>query len=79
MLVDLQKSYDWVDRKLLWKVLARAGVQEEMIAVIRQFYDGMQARVRMDDGELSDFLSFSFSLISLIADIPHHYHPVYGH
>ena len=79
MLVDLQKSYDWVDRKLLWKVLARAGVQEEMIAVIRQFYDGMQARVRMDDGELSDFLSFSFSLISLIADRPHHYHPAYGH
>ena len=52
--VDLQKAYDSVDRELLWKVMARAGVPEEMIAVIRQFYDGMQARVCMDDGELSD-------------------------
>ena len=48
--VDLQKAYDSVDRELLWKVLARAGVPEEMIAVIRQFHDGMQAQVRMDDG-----------------------------
>ena len=52
--VDLQKVYDSVDREPLWKVLARVGVPEEMIAVIRQFHDGMQAQVRMDDGELSD-------------------------
>ena len=52
--VDLQKAYDSVDRELLWKALARAGVPEEMIAVIRQFHDGMQVWVRMDDGELSD-------------------------
>ena len=53
--VDLQKAYDSVDRELLWKVLARAGVPEEMIVVIRQFHDGMQARVRMDNGELLDW------------------------
>ena len=53
--VDLQKAYDSVDRELLWKVLARAGVPEEMIAVIRQFHDGMEAQVRMDDGELTDW------------------------
>ena len=52
--VDLQKAYDWVDRELLWKVLARAGVPSVMIDVIRQFHDGMRARVRMDDGELSE-------------------------
>ena len=50
--VDLQKAYDSVDRELLWKVLARAGVPSVMIDVIRQFHDGMRARVRMDDGEL---------------------------
>ena len=53
-IVDLQKAYDSVDRELLWKVLARAGVPEKMVAVIRQFHDGMQAQVRMDNGELSD-------------------------
>ena len=36
-------------------MLARAGVPEEMIAVIRQLHDGMQAQVRMDGGELSDW------------------------
>ena len=53
--VDLQKAYDSVDRELLWKVLARAGVPEKMIAVICQFHDGMRARARMDDGELSEW------------------------
>ncbi|CAM9661930.1 unnamed protein product, partial [Ectocarpus sp. 12 AP-2014] len=50
--VDLKKAFDSVDRELLWKV-ARAGIPEEMITVIRQFHDGMRARVRMDDGEFS--------------------------
>ena len=47
--------YDSVDQELLWKVLARAGIPAEMIAVIRKFHVGMRARVRMDDGELSDW------------------------
>eukprot|EP00752_Nemacystus_decipiens_P003356 g3103.t1 len=53
--IDLQKAYDSVDRELLWKVLARAGIPAEMIAVIHKFHVGMRARVRMDDGELSDW------------------------
>ena len=57
--VDFQTAYDSVDRELLWKVLALAGVPEEMIAVIRQFHDRMQARVRMDDGELSDWFELA--------------------
>ena len=44
-----------VDRELLWKVLARAGIPAAIIDVIRQFHSGMRARVRMDDGELSDW------------------------
>ena len=47
--VDLQKVYDSVDQELLWNVLTQADVPEEMILVIRQFHDGMQARVCMDD------------------------------
>ena len=53
--IDLQKAYDSVDRGLLWMVLARAGIPVEMIAVIRKFHVGMRARVRMDDGKLSDW------------------------
>lgn len=33
-------------------MLARVGVPDEIIAVIHHFHDGMQARIRMDDGEL---------------------------
>ena len=43
-------------------MLARAGVPEEMIAVIRQFHDGMQAQMRMDDGELSDWFEVTQGL-----------------
>ena len=49
--IDFQKAYDSVDRELLWVVLARFGVPETMLTVIRQFHEGMRARVRTDDGE----------------------------
>ena len=47
--IDLTKAYDSVDRTLLWTVLARFGVTQIMITVIRQFHDGMRACVRLDD------------------------------
>ena len=47
--IDLTKAYDFVDRTLLWTVLARFGVPHNMISVIRQFHDGMRACVRLDD------------------------------
>ena len=52
--INLTKAYDSVDRTLLWDVLARFGVPPRMLAVMRQFHDGMQACVRLDDGECSD-------------------------
>ena len=54
--IDLQKAYDSVDRELLlWFVLARFGVPEKMLTVIRQFHEGIRARVRTDDGEHSEW------------------------
>lgn len=41
-----------VDRDLLQKEFARVDVPEELIVVIRQFHDGMQAWVRRDEGGL---------------------------
>ena len=51
--VDLQMVHHSVERGLSWRVLARAGILDEIGAVIRQFHDGMRVRLRMDDGELS--------------------------
>ena len=47
--IDLTKAYDSVDRTLLWTVLTRFGVPQNMISVIRQFHDGVRACVRLDD------------------------------
>ena len=51
--IDLQHAYDTVHRTLLWQILTRIGVPPQMIAVIRQFHDGMKACVRPDDGVCS--------------------------
>ena len=47
--IDLTKAYDPVDRTLVWTVLTRFGVPQNMISVIRQIHDGMRACVRLDD------------------------------
>ena len=47
--IDLTKAYDSVDRTLLWTVLARFGMPQYIISVIRQFHDGMRAFARLDD------------------------------
>ena len=49
--IDLQNAYDSVDRELIRVVLSRFGVPEKMLTVIRQFREGMRARVRTDDGD----------------------------
>ena len=52
--IDLQKAYESVDRELPRVVLARFGVPEKMLTIIRQFHEVMRARVRTDDGEQSE-------------------------
>ena len=47
--IELTKAYDSVDRTLLWTVLARFGVPQNIILVIRQFHNDMRACVRLDD------------------------------
>ena len=48
--VDLTKAFDTVSREALWKIMAKFG---KFIAMVRQFHDGMLARVQ-NDGEFSD-------------------------
>ena len=62
--IDLQKAYYSVDRELLWVMLGRFVVPEKLLSVICQFHDGMQAGVRVDDGEYrySEWLGFTQGL-----------------
>ena len=44
------------------------------------YIDNLHSRlIKVQQGVLPFFLFFFFSLISLIADGPHHYHPACGH
>ena len=51
--VDLTKAFDTVNRDGLWKIMAKFGCPPRYIAMVRQFHDGMQARVQ-NDGEYSE-------------------------
>ena len=52
--LDLTKAF--VSREGLWKIMAKFGSPTKFIAIMRQFHDGMLARVKNDgeDGEFSD-------------------------
>ena len=51
--VDLTKAFDTVSREGLWKILAKFGCPAKFIAMVRQFHEGMLARIQ-SDGEFSD-------------------------
>ena len=51
--VDLTKAVDTVSREGLWKIVAKFGCPTKFIAMVRQFHNGMLARVQ-SDGEFSD-------------------------
>ena len=46
--VDLIKAFDTVSRDGLWKIMVKFGCPPRFIAKVRQFHDGMQARVQND-------------------------------
>ena len=51
--VDLAKAFDTVSREGLWKIMSKFGCPERFVKIVRQFHDGMMARV-LDDGNASD-------------------------
>ena len=51
--VDLTKAFDTVSRDGLWKIMAKFGCPPRFIAIVRQFHNGMQARMQ-NDGEFSE-------------------------
>ena len=53
--VDLTKAFDTVSRDGLWKIMAKFGCPPRYTAMVRQFHDGMQARVQNDGGYSEPF------------------------
>ena len=51
--VDFTKAFDTVSREGLWKNMAKFGCPTKFIAMVRQFRNGILARVQ-NDGEFSD-------------------------
>ena len=46
--VDLTKGFDTVSREGLWKIMAKFGCPTKFIVMMRQFHNGMIARVQND-------------------------------
>ena len=51
--IDLTKAFDTVSREGLWKIMAKFGCPPKFIMIVRQFHDGMNARVQ-DGGAFSE-------------------------
>ena len=51
--MDLTNAFDTVSRDGLWKIMSKFGCSHKFITIVRQFNEGMQARV-LDDGEPSE-------------------------
>ena len=51
--VDLTKAFDTVSRDGLWRIMGKYGCPSKFISIVRQFHDGMEARV-LENGDASD-------------------------
>ena len=51
--VDLKKAFDNLSTEGLWKITSKFGCPDRFVKIIKQFHDGMMARV-LDDGNASD-------------------------
>ncbi|CAI9723584.1 Hypothetical predicted protein [Octopus vulgaris] len=53
---DPTKAFHTINRPLLWNVLQRYGCPHKLLAMLRQFHDGMQARVTLG-GDQSNYFN----------------------
>jgi len=54
--IDLTKAFDTVNRTLLWDILSKFGCTPQFLAVVREFHDGMSARVVLSGLESDPFM-----------------------
>ena len=53
--IDLCKAYDSIPREALWTALAKPGIPDSLLGIIRAFHQGMKAAVRIDKTLLEEF------------------------
>jgi len=53
--VNLSKAFDTVQRDLLWDILLRFGCSNQFVNILRQFHDGMNARLTIGGQESASF------------------------
>lgn len=55
LFIDVEKAYDSLDRRGLWKEMERIGIEEGYITVIKEMYRGYECRVRTPCGSTEWF------------------------
>ena len=53
--IDLEKTYDRVPRKVLWRCLEKKGVPVVFMRVIKDIYDRVRTKVRTLVEDMGDF------------------------
>ena len=53
LFIDLKKAYDSIPRKAMWMALAKLGVPEPVIQLIKSFHNNMEANIRLDGNTLN--------------------------
>lgn len=53
--IDLEKTYNIVPRKLIWRTLRNKYISNEYIKIIQDIYDGTTTNVRTVCGETTEF------------------------
>jgi hypothetical protein len=52
---DLVKAYDSVPRKLLWKALGKANINQSVIQIIRSIYNNNKFRIKIRSNLSDEF------------------------
>ena len=48
--IDLTKAYDTVNRRMLWKILAKLGIPGKVVKIIQNMHDGMKGKLSIEVG-----------------------------
>ena len=54
-LVDLEKAFDRVPRKVIWWALRKLGVEEWIVQLVQGMYTNSQSRIRVGEGFSKEF------------------------